>query len=159
MSSETAVALRNGARKAAKAQFTRWGIRGQPSSSPSTLVSFGPIKLGFEVVLDGPLRLGNHGIALYNSDRILIWGTAVKNLELPPGAHLFVHELPSLPLRPGPYMWRVSLFDEHGLLDDWQCVPEMLVATDPVTHPSDEWAGLLNIPEVFSVQSGPEGLE
>ena len=159
MSSETALAVRNGTHKAAKAQFTRWGIREQPSSSPSTLDSFGPIKLGFEVVLNGPLRLGHHGIALYNSDRNLIWGTAVKNLELPPGTHVFVHELPSLPLRPGPYMWRVSLFDENGLLDDWQCIPEMLVATDPVTHPSDEWAGLLNIPEAFSVLSGSEGLE
>jgi hypothetical protein len=47
----------------------------------------------------------------------------------------------------------VSLFDEHGLLDDWLCAPEMLVATEPVTHPSDEWAGLLNIPEEFSVLS------
>ena len=111
------------------------------------------MKLAFEVVLNTPLRIGHHGIALYNSDRNLVWGTAVNNLELPPGTHSFVHELPSLPLRPGPYTWRVSLFDEHGLLDDWQCVPEMLVATEPVTHPSDEWAGLLNIPEEFSVLS------
>jgi hypothetical protein len=42
-------------------------------------------------------------------------------------------------------------------MDDWQCVPEMLVTTDPVTHAKDEWAGLLNIPEEFSVVSGMDG--
>jgi lipopolysaccharide transport system ATP-binding protein len=153
MSSSAIPAPRNGTRKAAKAQFTRWAIHGSSSNLPCILASTGPVKLAFEVVLNTPLRIGHHGIALYNSDRNLLWGTAVSNLELLPGTHTFVHELPTLPLRPGPYTWRVSLFDEHGLLDDWQCVPEMLVATEPVTHPSDEWAGLLNIPEEFSVLS------
>jgi lipopolysaccharide transport system ATP-binding protein len=155
-SSGAVLAPRNGNREVAKARFTSWAIHGSSSSSPCILASTGPVKLAFEVVLNTPLRIGHHGIALYNSDRNLVWGTAVSNLELLPGTHTFVHELPSLPLRPGPYTWRVSLFDEHGLLDDWQCVPEMLVATEPVTHPSDEWAGLLNIPEEFSVLSGPD---
>jgi hypothetical protein len=157
MASGALLAQRNGDLKTAKARFTRWAIQGSSSNSPCVLESTGRVKLAFEVVLNAPLRVGQHGIALYNSDRSLLWGTAVRNLELPSGAHTFIHELPSLPLRPGPYSWRVSLFDEHGLLDDWHCVPEMLVATEPVTHPSDEWAGLLNIPEKFSVLSKSEG--
>jgi len=153
MSSGGGSASRNGSRDAAKARFTRWAIHGSTSNPPCILESMGRVKFAFEVVLNTPLRIGHHGIALYNSDRNLLWGTAVNNLELPPGTHTFIHELPSLPVRPGPYTWRVSLFDEHGLLDDWLCAPEMLVATEPVTHPSDEWAGLLNIPEEFSVLS------
>ena len=153
MSSGAVLTPRNGNRDAAKARFTRWAIHGSASNTPCILESMGPVKFAFEVVLNAPLRIGHHGIALYNSDRSLLWGAAVNNLELPSGTHTFVHELPTLPLRPGPYIWRVSLFDEHGLLDDWQCVPEMLVATEPVTHPSDEWAGLLNIPDEFSVLS------
>jgi len=153
MSSGRQLAHRNGNLKAAKARFTHWAILGSSSNSSCVLESTGRVRLAFEVVLNVPLRIGQHGSALYNIDRNLVWGTAVRNLELPPGTHTFVHELPSLPLRPGPYVWRVSLFDEHGLLDDWQCVPEMLVVTEPVTHPSDEWAGLLNIPEEFSVLS------
>jgi lipopolysaccharide transport system ATP-binding protein len=152
-SSRAVLVPTNGNQNVAKARFTSWSIRGSSADLPCMLVSTGPVKLEFEVVLGAPLRIGLHGIALYNSDRNLLWGTAVSNLELRPGKHTFTHELPSLPLRPGPYTWRVSLFDEHGLLDDWQCVPEMLVATQPVTHPSDEWAGLLNIPEQFSVRS------
>jgi len=144
----------NGNRTAAKARFVRWRLEEEGSSLPNILASTGRVKLAFEIELNAPLRMGTHGIALYNGERNLVWGTAVYNIELPSGAHSFVHELPSLPLRPGPYSWRVTLYDEHGLLDDWQCVPEMLVTTEPVTHPRDEWAGVLNIPAEFSVLSG-----
>jgi hypothetical protein len=37
------------------------------------------------------------------------------------------------------------------MVDDWYCVPEMLVVTVPMTHPRDEWAGFLNIPADFSI--------
>jgi lipopolysaccharide transport system ATP-binding protein len=158
MSSGAYTTPRNGNRASVKARFNRWAVHGPSSDSSNILASAGPVKLIFELALNTPLKMGHHGIALYNSDRQLIWGTAVDNLDLPPGTHFFTHELPSLPLRPGPYTWRVSLYDEHGLLDDWQCVPEMLVTTDPVTHAKDEWAGLLNIPEEFSVVSGPDGV-
>lgn len=146
--------LRNGDRATVKARFVRWGVESPASEQSNILASAGEVALSFELVLNTPVRMGHHGIALYNSDQHLIWGTAVDNLELQPGTHSFTHRLPSLPLRPGPYTWRVSLYDEDGLLDDWQCVPEMLVTTEPVTHPRDEWAGLLNIPEEFFISSG-----
>ena len=149
-------ASRNGHSRNSKANFTRWIIREPSSESPNVLASCGRVKLGFEIAVNVPIQAGHHGIALYNSDRQLVWGTAVDNLTLAPGGHLLTHELPSLPLRPGPYTWRVSLYDENGLVDDWECVPEMLVATTPVTHSRDEWAGLLNIPEEFSVVSGSD---
>ena len=56
-----------------------------------------------------------------------------------------------LPLRPGAYNLRATLYDDNGLIDDWECVPELVVATKPVTHRKDEWAGFLNIPCSFSV--------
>jgi lipopolysaccharide transport system ATP-binding protein len=154
LTSGTTAAQRNGNKDTFKARFTRWAIHEPSSGLPNILASTGSVKLTFELVLNTPLRMGHHGIALYNGDRQLLWGTAVNNLELPPGTHSLVHELPSLPLRPGPYSWRVSLYDEHGYLDDWECSPEMLVTTEPVTHMMDEWAGLLNIPEEFSVSLG-----
>lgn len=141
----------NGNRLKANARFLGWAIDAAMSESPNVLESNGCVKVKFNLALNVPLRIGHHGIALYNIDRQLIWGTAIDNLELPPGMYSFVHELPSLPLRPGPYSWKVSLYDEGVLLDAWDCVPEMLVATEPVTHAKDEWAGLLNIPDEFSV--------
>jgi len=157
MSSGTIANSQHGNRKALKARFIRWAIHEHPLDKPNVLASAGPVRIGFSVALNTQLRMGHHGIVLYNSEGSLVWGTAVNNLELPPGTHTLVHELPYLPLRPGPYTWRVTLYDENELLDDWQCAPEMLVATVPVTHPNDEWAGFLNIPEEFSVLS--ENLE
>ena len=53
--------------------------------------------------------------------------------------------LPRMPLRPGVYWWHVSLSDEGESLDAWHCVPEMIVATEPLGHPRDEWTGVLNL--------------
>ena len=156
MSTGVGSADRNGNRGTAKARFLRWSIFNRASGEPNVLACSGPVRLAFDLELAAPLRVGCHGIALYNGDHQLIWGTAVYNLELPVGNHSLMHELPSLPLRPGPYNWKVSLYDEHGLLDVWDCMPEMLVTTEPVTHPRDEWAGVLNVPTVFSVESGTQ---
>jgi lipopolysaccharide transport system ATP-binding protein len=144
---------RNGEPNAANTRFIRWAIESSASGAPNILASDGAVKVAFELRLNVPVKMGHHGIGLYNGEQQLIWGTAVDNLELSPGVHFFMHALPSLPLRPGPYTWRVSLYDEGRLLDVWDCTPEMLVTTAPVTHPKDEWAGLLNIPGQFSVGS------
>ena len=42
-----------------------------------------------------------------------------------------------LPLRPGPYTWRASLYEGGGeeLVDYIDCVPQMIVALNPVGHP------------------------
>ena len=94
----------------------------------------------------------HHGIAMYNTENVLLWGTALNMSSLRPGNLEFVYQLPSLPLKPGPYRWQVSLFDENGLLDLWDCSPDLLVATEPLAHAKDEWAGLLNLPSEFSVR-------
>jgi len=156
MSSGMIQTSRHGSQDKMKGRFIRWAIHRPSSGLSNILASTGPVGLTFTLLLNAPLRMGYHGIGLYNSDQRLIWGTAVENLDLPPGTHGFVHELPSLPLQPGPYSWRVSLYDDHGLIDDWQCVPEMLVATEPVTHRKDDWAGVLNIPEEFSISRGSD---
>ena len=134
-------------------RFTRWELADASPDSPHILDSTGPLTVKFTLSLPKAISMGHHGIGLYNSDHQLVWGTAFDRVDLPAGTHSLIHRLPTMPLRPGPYVWRVTIFDEHGLLDDWQCVPEMLVATEPVTHQKDEWAGFLNIPDDFTVAS------
>jgi len=34
-------------------------------------------------------------------------------------------------------------------VDLWDCVPEMIVASENFQHPQDEWSGILNIPVIF----------
>jgi lipopolysaccharide transport system ATP-binding protein len=135
----------------AKARFIHWEIAGRRNAQPNVLDTPGPLTLRFGVDVRSPLLHAHQGIGLYDSDRRLLWGTAVKEFQLDPGVQQFVYHLPDLPVKPGAYSWHVTLWDEDELVDSWECVPDMLVSTKPVTHWLDEWAGILNIPSQFSV--------
>ena len=134
-----------------KARFLKWEFAEPSGDDPHTLTTLGPVIVQFHFRASEHLRHGIHGIALYTSDRQLIWGTAAYNLEFAPGTHTLAYKFPSLPLRPGAYNWLVSLFDDKEELDMWEAVPELRVATENQQHPRDEWTGLLNIPSELSM--------
>jgi hypothetical protein len=75
-----------------------------------------------------------------------MWGWATDDLQLEPGMHEFSYTFPNLPLRPGPYSWQVSLWENGKIVDLWDCVPDMIIATEVNQHPQDEWSGILNVP-------------
>jgi lipopolysaccharide transport system ATP-binding protein len=142
----------SGRRANAKGRFLAWGITDPPADS-NTLTTLGQVSIKFTLELSQHLELGHHGIALFNSEGRLIWGNAKDSLRLQPGLHEIYYSFPYLPLRPGAYSWRVSLYDADELVDSWDCMPEMIVATEPLGHPRDEWAGLLNVPMKLDVIS------
>jgi ABC-type polysaccharide/polyol phosphate transport system ATPase subunit len=143
-------------RDGSKAWFQSWEILEPRSDRPHSLNSFGPVTVRSTVRVNQPLRRVHHGIVLYDSDRQLLWGTGFDGLELQPGIKHFIYKLSSLPLRPGAYSWFATLYDEDDLVDSWECLPELMVETPPVTHRLDEWAGFLNIPCGLSVVSVPD---
>lgn len=134
-----------------KARFLRWEIVEPRDTGPNELSSFGPVVVRFVLDVYVPLRVAAHGISLFDADGRLMWGNAAYNFDLSEGRRQFVYVLPTLPLRPGAFRWQLSLYDEYGLVDLWEGAPELLVSTEPVTHPRDEWAGILNIPSDFRV--------
>jgi hypothetical protein len=71
------------------------------------------------------------------------------NVCLKPGRHDLTYTFDMLPVRPGPYRWVVSLYENEEEVDAWDWTPETIVAADPFTHAKDEWAGLLNVPTKF----------
>jgi lipopolysaccharide transport system ATP-binding protein len=144
-------AVRQDRAENSKARFLKWEIVDPPSDDPHAITSLGSITLSFTVAVQQTLRKAVHGIALYNQDRQLIWGWAADERELPPGRHDFCYKFPMLPLRPGPYSWLVSLYDDLEEVDVWDCLPEMIVATEVHQHQFDNWNGVLNIPSEFSV--------
>jgi homopolymeric O-antigen transport system ATP-binding protein len=137
-----------------KASFQSWEILEPRGERPNVLNSFGPLVVRFTVLVKQPLRNVHHGIHLYNAERQMLWGMGFDMVQLDTGIHQFVYQFPTLPLRPGSYNWRASLRNDHELIEDRDCVPDLIVATAPVTHRMDEWAGLLNIPCDFSVAHG-----
>jgi len=135
-----------------KARFQSWGIAEPSGERSNTIDSFGPLTVKFTAIIRQPLRNVQCGIVLYDVERQLLWGGGVDGLRLEMGTQHFLCRLPTLPLRPGAYYWRVILYDDHGLIDDWDCIPELIVATKPVAHPKDEWAGVLNLQCSISVE-------
>ena len=137
------------------ARFLSWQIVEPKAELSNMITTLGPIRVKMTVLVNKPVRAGHHGIALWNSDNQLMWAWAAYGLDLRPGVHEFLYSLPSLPLRPGVYSWQVSLYSEGNLLDDWHCVPDLIVATKPLSHPMDEWSGILNIPCEFDLRKAP----
>jgi len=135
-----------------KGHFLRWGIAEPRGEDPHVLATLESVTIRFVVEVTEAIRRGHHGVALRNIDQQLIWAWAADDVDLPVGRLELCYTFPMLPLRPGPYSWHVSLYDEGTLVDHWDCVPEMVVATETYQHRSDEWNGILNIPSRFAIQ-------
>jgi lipopolysaccharide transport system ATP-binding protein len=141
---------------ATETRFLRWEIAQAPASQLHVLSTLGPVEVCFYLRVSEPVRFGHQGTALFSPDNQLIWAAGIDSLKFDPGDYALYYKLPTLPLRPGTYRWLVTLYDEGSLVDSWNCTPEMLVATKPVTHPRDEWTGILNIPYQFTIDERKE---
>jgi lipopolysaccharide transport system ATP-binding protein len=135
------------------AQFLRWKLIGENRTSDHILPSEGETTVSFLLRVNQTLQSVHHGIALYDQDRHRLWGNAVEGVTLEPGLHELRHTIPTLPLRPGVYSWRVAIYDGGVRVDDWECVPQMHVITVPITHYRDDSAGFLNIPSKLEIVS------
>jgi hypothetical protein len=134
-----------------KGRFTKWEIVKPRGDDPHIVNEVTQTTVAFTLEITEPVHKGHHGIALYNSDRQLIWGWATDGVDLSIGQHELRYEFPMMPLRPGPYSWLVSLYDDQVEVDVWDCMPEMIVAIPSYQHTYDHWNGVLNIPSQFSV--------
>ena len=134
-----------------KARFLRWEIAEPANGNPHVLKSLGPVKVKFVLQVNEPVRMLHNGIGIYNADNQLMWGTATNIAVLEPGVFDLVYDLAGIPLKPGSYRWRVSLYDEYKLVDVWDCSPDLLIDTEHHGHVYDEWAGLLNVPNEFFI--------
>jgi lipopolysaccharide transport system ATP-binding protein len=126
-------------------RFLKWQLAGPAKSDPHRIDSLEEVTVHFDLRLNDALHHGHHGVALFSANRELIWGRAIDKLRLQPGLHRISYTFPCLPLRPGPYFWRVSLWQDGDCFDAWDCLPEMIVAAPNFQHPRDEWSGVLNV--------------
>jgi lipopolysaccharide transport system ATP-binding protein len=139
------------------ARFLDWEIEHPKGLKPNWLTTIGPVTLRVRVQINEEMKEGNHGIALFNDKQQLMWAWSNANVRLSTGLHEFVYQLPTLPLRPGNYQWFVQLKDKGKEFDNWHCTPPMVIATMPLTHPMDNWTGILNVPVEFRVERSRGG--
>jgi hypothetical protein len=141
-----------------KAKFTRWEILAPRSSEPHVLNTVQPVTVQVTVNVREALTSAFHGIALYTHERQLLWSWGTQTFKLDTGEHCFRYSFPMLPLRPGPYAWLVTLYEDGELIDSWDCIPEMIVTTELYQFPQDEWVGILNIPTRFEITENRDEL-
>lgn len=135
-----------------KANFIGWELTKPDGGDPYELSNFDPVTVKILVRVNKPISRGIHGIALHDADRRVIWGWAAYGLDIPGGIQEFTYRFPMLPLKPGPYSWYVSLWDDAGLIEMSDLVPNLLVSADNHQHPEDRWSGILNIPSAFEIR-------
>ena len=133
------------------AKFVRWEILGNSADSAHTLNSVGPVTIRFKLKVWRRVDEAVHGLALYTHEQQLLLSQPTQKLRLSPGEYELCHTFPMLPLRPGPYGWLATLYDEADgeTLEWWNCIPEMIVATENYQSGYDEWNGILNLPTQF----------
>ena len=125
---------------------------GDVSSDNHVLDTFGPTTVRFIVRIDREIRNAHHGVALRDREGQVMWGTGIDNLHLFPGVHEIVYSLETLPLRPGPYRWQATLYENGHFVDGGDCIPELRVETLPLGHRQDDYAGVLNLPHRYEVR-------
>jgi len=135
-----------------RAQFLRWELIGASGRQGNVLDCDGEVSLRYVVRVNAPLRNIHHGICLYNNSGDVVWGNCIEELDFERGVHEITCKLPCLPIQPGVYRWRISLYHGPEPVDDWEGVPHMLISTQPLNHNVEKWAGVLNIPSKFTIQ-------
>ena len=136
---------------ATRGRFVRWEIAKPRGGDPCVLDDLAPVTVKFAVEVRQPIRNGHFGVALRSYAQQVIWACATEPLRLDVGEYELCHMFPMLPLRPGPYTWLATLYDGGDLVDWWDCVPQMVVATEVHQHPQDAWNAILNLPARFEM--------
>jgi homopolymeric O-antigen transport system ATP-binding protein len=138
-----------------QAKFLSWCFSAHQPASGHVLSTTGPVKVTFRLEVRTPIRRARHGIALLSPTGQNLWGTAATGLEFSPGIYELTHSLPGIPLQPGVYSWQVSVYTDDGMIDLWDCLPDLIISTPPMTHYRDEYAGVLNFASQFTVRTAP----
>ncbi len=142
--------------ESSRTRFLSWELLQGSEQGLHTLTTLGAFRVSFIAKLTRPIERGQYGIALFNSERQLMWAWAAQEIKIEEGVHVFSHAFPTLPLRPGGYQWQVSLWDDSEMLDLWDASPEMQIETDHNQHHLDQWNGILNVPSEFTLGNREE---
>ena len=129
--------------------FVSWEIAGQKQTLRD---GFREVDLRIQLRLSQPISQGHLGVGVLNENNFTVVGWGFDGVHMSAGYHEISLKIPMLPLRPGVYTLVCTLFDRGNnltgghLVDNWYATPPLMVDTDPLAHPQDRWAGVLNVP-------------
>lgn len=107
------------------AQFVHWYLR--PSQRNYVLKGPTSAQVVFVLRVSTSLRAPHYTLSLYDSEGHLLWSDSSSLETLDPGLYELSYDFPLLPLLPGSYQWRISLYDNSTLIEKWYGVPLLQV--------------------------------
>ena len=127
-------------------QFLKWELLVDNGAPSNVLQHFGPVSFRVVIHLPETIRKGNYAILLLDDDGRIIWHGNCEFSALEPGTFEFMHRLPTLPIKPGAYRWKIGIYDGRKWTDPWWALPELFVGTKPLLTTADEFMPILNLP-------------
>ena len=132
--------------------FISWElIHGEPGP-PHVLTHFGPVAIKALVSVPYALTKGTYGALLTDDVGRTVWHGNWEFSNLAVGTHELVIRMPSLPIRPGSYHWKMAMYDGNKWGEPWFGFPPLAVGTEPLTNTSDEFGSVLNIACEFEIK-------
>jgi homopolymeric O-antigen transport system ATP-binding protein len=139
--------------------FIRWEL----STGGHTLTNTDrPFAIRVHLQLRDAVVGGHYGVALLDDNDKVVAGWAFEPISLASGRHVLDARVPQLPLRPGSYHINLGLFTGGNnltggtLVEKWMATPPLTLDVQPLTHPQDAWAGILNVPATLERASASE---
>ena len=151
-------AARNDLASHASRVFERWTLA---NGGHTVRDADGRVVFRVALRLDEPISLGHLGVSVCNDQDTVMVGWAFEPVSFAPGSHVLDVHVPRLPLRPGLYRLAFTLFDRGSnltggtLVDRWAAQPWLHLDVPPLSHPQEQFAGVLNVPAALTqVTSG-----
>jgi lipopolysaccharide transport system ATP-binding protein len=139
--------------------FQSWEVRGGGHTVRRPDV---PVTFEVHMLLRENVDFGHLAVGLRDDDDRLVAGWAFEPVSFRAGPRAIHVTVPMLPLKPGNYRLTFVLFN-HGnnltggqLIESWVGVPHLALIVPPLSHPQDEWAGILNVPATLSGDDAAE---
>jgi hypothetical protein len=133
-------------------RYLSWQIADRVEGDFHVLTDLNPVKIRVNLAVSRPLDKAMLGIALYDHEYKLIWSRPPARIALETGQYAIYYTFPTIPLRPGSYVWAVAVFDDGQLIDSLYCEPAMTIATQSHQPAHDEWTGILNLPTEIEIR-------
>ncbi len=138
--------------------FTRWSVGEDSGGMLFQTQSQKPLTISFRLSVSEPIKQAHFGLAIYSTDGQLIW--AIKSadvyneyMDFDRGVYEIKFRIPSLPLREGHYMLKVSANSRFKQFDVWDVEPVLDVVSKTDSILPSRWQGILNIPCEIDVTS------
>lgn len=137
-------------------RFVKWELVIEDGAPSNVLLHSGPFSFRVVIHLPEPIRKGTYAILLFDDTGRIIWHGNFELAALEPGTFEFLHRLPTLPIKPGVYRWKIGVYDGHVWTDPWWAIPDLLVGTKPFLKTADEFLAILNLPCDMEIRAAEE---